>query len=88
MSGTIRVGTPWMRAALADFTANFPDDLTVIENAIPDGHHISLICGGRPRPLGAILVGPSGHVARVEPAYHTVSGACWAVLAAARTVAA
>lgn len=90
MSGKVTSAAPWMKRALADFSGQYPDALAALEDAIPDGCHINLICNGRPRPLGAILWDDVAHreVARVEPGYPTVSGACYAALAAARTVAA
>lgn len=78
MSGRILGGTPWTREAIhcAD-----PRSIERVEAAIPDGHHITLICGGRPRPLGAILVhGVGNPLIRVEPAYYSVGAACEAVL--------
>ena len=82
----IRGGAPWMRRAVAEFAHQFPDTRAAIESAIPAGHHISLICGGRPHPLGAVLVGPDGIVARVEPGYPTVASACNAVLGRSREI--
>ncbi len=85
MSGQVRAATPWMRDAirLAE-----PESLARVQAAIPDGLHIALICGGRPRPLGAILVRGSDQVARVEPAYYSVAAACDAVLRKASEAAA
>ena len=84
MSGTVRADTPWMRAALADFAANHPEALADVEARIPDGTHISLFCGSKPRPLGAILVRGHEQLVRVEPGYQTVDGACHAVLSRIR----
>lgn len=75
MSGTIHGAAPWTRLALRQFAHDEPDLLASIEADIPDGHHVTLTCGGRPRPLGAVLVGPSGEVGRVEPAYYSVGSA-------------
>ena len=80
MSGTVRAGTPWTRTALADFALNRPDALADIEARMPDGMHVSLFCGSKPRPLGAILVLGREQLIRVEPGYQTVGGACYAVL--------
>lgn len=82
MSG-VRAATPWMREALRMAE---PDGLARVEEAIPEGSHITLICGGRPRPLGAILVRDGVQVARVEPAYYSVAAACDAVLRRAEPV--
>lgn len=90
MSGKVRGGAPWMRDAIRNFAGQYPDTLAAVEESIPDKHHVSLTCGGRPRPLGAILVDDEHQreVCRVEPAYHSVGAAVYAVLNAARTVAA
>lgn len=82
----IGTGTPWTRQALKEFAHYHPDEHAALLDSIPEGHRITLICGYRPRPLGAILNGPDGAVARVEPRYHTVSAACYAVLAKAREI--
>lgn len=90
MSGKVLGGSPWMRTAIRDFAGRYPDTLAAVEEAIPAGHHISLTCGGRPRPLGAILVDDANQreVCRVEPAYHSVGSAAYAVLNAGKVVAA
>ena len=82
----IRGGAPFTRQAIADFRHQYPDTFARLEAKVPAGHHVTLICRGRPRPLGAVLVGPDGEVARVEPGYPTVAAACDAVLAKAREI--
>lgn len=80
MSGPIGAGGPWMQTALRQFAADHPDTLAELEQRIPDGHRVSLICGSRPRPLGAVLRNGNDEVARVEPIYHSVGSAVSAVL--------
>ena len=76
----VHAASPWLKADLRQFEHSHPDTLAELEARIPPDHHVSLICGGSPRPLGAILTGPSGEVRRAEPAYYTVGAAVLAVL--------
>ena len=87
MSGTVHGSTPWMREALRQAWHQWPAEMAAAEAGIPDGMFVSLICGGRPRPLGAVLVRGNDQVARVEPAYHSVMAACHAVVAAGKVTA-